>query len=103
MCSPCPSSNYDGYPHSLVLEWSPHDSSISDSELGQATPWDNATLGNIKGVHDRNDVVLSRAGSLDVGEQLLGDKVAHVLAEVRRMQGDLALKVVEEEHPDVWK
>lgn len=73
---------YDGYPHSLVLEWSPHHSSISDSELGQSTSWDNATLGNIEGVHDRNDVVLSRAGSLDVGEQLLGDKVAHVLAEV---------------------
>ena len=98
---PCPSSKYDGYPHSLVLEWSPHHSSISDSKFGQTASWDNATLGNIEGVHDRNDVVLACAGSLDVGEQLLGNKVAHVLAEIGRMQGDLALKVVEEEHLDV--
>ena len=83
-----------GVPYSLILEWTPDNRSVSNSELGEPAARDNATFRNIECVHNRDNVVLSGTGSLHIAEELRSDQLVHVLAEVRRVQGDLTLKVV---------
>lgn len=85
-------------PYRLALERAPYDGSVSDGKLGQAVAGEDAPFRNVKRVHDGDDVVAAGTGSLDVLEQLAGDQVVHVAPKVRRVQGDPALHIVEEEH-----
>lgn len=54
------------YPYRLALEWSPHDRAVPYGELGQSIAGKDASFGDIKGVHDGDDVVVASAGALDV-------------------------------------
>jgi hypothetical protein len=82
----------------LALERSPDDGAVADGKLCQAIAGQDFAFGDVKGIHDGDDVVAASAGALDILEQLAGDQVVHVAPEIRRMQSDSALHVFEEEH-----
>jgi len=84
--------------YGLALEWSPNHGSVSHGELSQTTSWQNAALRDVEGVHDGDDEVSPRACALHVLQKLACYQLVHIPAEVRGMQGDLALEVVEEKH-----
>lgn len=84
--------------HSLSLERSPHDGAVADGELGETVARKNATLRDVKRIHDGNDIIAASAGTLNILQQLASDQVVHVAAKVRGMQSNSALHVVEEKH-----
>ncbi len=51
---------------SLALERSPDDGAVTDGKLGQAVTGQDFALGDVKGVHDGDDVIAAGAGTLDV-------------------------------------
>lgn len=82
----------------FTLKRPPDDSSVSDGELSESTARQYATLGNIERVHDRYDVIAAGAGSLNIRQQLACDQIMHVFAEIRGVQRDATLKIIEEKH-----
>lgn len=78
----------------FALEGPPDDGSVADRELGQTAPGKNAPFGHVEGVHDGDDVVVSRAGALNILDQLCRDELVHVSPKVRGMQRDTPLEVV---------
>ena len=84
--------------HSLALEWPPNHSPISNGELRQATSRENATLRDVEGVHDGDDVISTCASAFHVLQQLPGNQLVHIPAKVGWVQGDLPFEIIEEEH-----
>lgn len=82
----------------FALEWAPYDSTVTNREFSQSTAGQNATLGDVEGVHNCDDEVVSRTCALDIFQELGGDKLVHVAAEVRRVQRHMTRQIVEEEH-----
>jgi len=66
----------------FAFERPPHDGSIAHSELSQPATGKNATLRDVKGIHDGDDVIVASAGSLDILDQLCRDQLVHVAAEI---------------------
>lgn len=88
----------------LALEWSPHDGAIPNCEFSETSSRQDATLGDIKCIHDNDDVIISGASAFDVLDELGGYEFLHVPSKVGWMQGDPALHIVKEEHGDgMWK
>ncbi len=86
----------------FALERPPHHGAVAHGKFGEAAPGKNAALGDIKRIHDGDNVVVARAGSLDVLDQLRRDELVHVPPKVRRVQRDAPLEVVEKEHGGEW-
>ena len=78
----------------FALERPPDDGAVAHGELGEATPGENAALGNIERIHDGDDVVVARACPLDIFDQLCRDELVHVPPKVGRVQRDAPLEVV---------
>lgn len=89
--------------YGLTLKGSPYNSAVSNSKLSQATAGQDATFGDVKGIHDGDDEVSASACTLDVLQQLSCDQLVHVPTEVGRVQRDLSLEIVEEEHLDILR
>lgn len=84
----------------FALERPPHDRAVAHCELGHAAAGENAPLGQIEGIHDCDDVIVARACSLNILDQLRRDQLGHVFAKVGWVQQDTPLEIVKEEH--VW-
>lgn len=71
-----------GSPYRLALEGPPHHSTVANCKLRQPTSRQYASCGDIEGIHDGYDEVVASAGALDVLQELGGDQLVHVSAEV---------------------
>jgi hypothetical protein len=72
----------EAWSYHFALEWPPHHGAVTDGELGEAAPRENAALGDVKCVHDGNDVIVTRACALDILDQLGCDELVHVPPEI---------------------
>lgn len=84
--------------HSLALERSPNNSTISNCKLRHSTSRQYAALGKSEGIHDSDNIVCACACTLHVPQQLRRDQLLHITAKVRWMQCYLPLEIIEEEH-----
>ena len=83
----------------FALERLPNDSSVLDVEVGFACVGSDFAWGDVEDIHDTDDVVFSIATALHVIVELVAQPVVHSAAEKRGMDADVALEVLDEEHP----
>lgn len=84
--------------YSLALERSPNNGFISNRELGQTASWENLAFRDVEGIENGDYIVAASACSFDISYKLPSHQLVHVPAKERRVQGDLSLEVVKEEH-----
>lgn len=82
----------------FTLKRPPYNSTIVDGEFGKAAAGKDASLRDGEAIHDGDYIVTSSASALNIPQQLAGNQVVHILAEVGRMQGDIAFAFHDEEH-----
>ena len=85
-------------PYGFPFKGSPNYSFVSNCKLCQSAPWKYFSFRDLEGVQYGYDIIAPGASALYVLHQLSGDQLVHIPAEIWRVQGDLALKAVEEEH-----